>query len=187
MIRYMKKMDQSPSQPFTMHTERHIDGDSPASPSTRDVSDHIWDARITAVEVFYFERQSTELLAHGLLLRDPSEPVYWQCDAEVTLPGIDHGFPCYASQDIVDIINSKPSSRNSTHSRRSRRSRHGPATAFRTEVHSVRISYKGNSFFLDREKDDWHTWSGGSLTLTTYKLLEILPHAYDSTQSQWYY
>ena len=170
-----------------MHTQLHMVRDSPTSPINCDVRDHIWDASITAVEVFYFKRQSAEPLAYGLLLRDPSKPVYWQCDAEVSLPGIDHGFPCYATQDIIDMINGKPSSSDCTHSRRSRRHRHVAAGAFRIEVHSVRISYKGSVFFLDRDRNDWHTWSGGSLTLTTYKLLEILPHAYDDTQSRWYH
>lgn len=170
-----------------MDMHRHMDGESPTSPINCDVSDHIWDARITAVEVFYFERESDELSAHGLLLRDLSKPVYWQCDAEISFPGIDHGFPCYATQDIVDMINSTPSSRKSTHSRRSRRHRHVAATAFRIEVHSVRISYKNSFFFLDRNENDWHTWSGGYLTLTTYEVLEILPHAVPGIDSQWYH
>lgn len=168
------------------YIRRHMAVESPTSPVNCDVSDHIWDSRITAIEVFYSERQSDEQSVHGLLVRDQSNPLYWQCDAEVSLPGIGDRFPCYATQDIVEMIRSEPSSNNSRHSRRSRRHRRVTGGAVRMEVHSVRISYQGRYFFLDRDEDDWHTWSGGPLTLTTHKLLEILPHAYEDQQSEWF-
>lgn len=156
--------------------------DSPVTPEGHSPKSPIWTSEITAIEAFYPASQSGYDLNHAFIVRDSERPHQWHCHATVSIPGIVENeterAPSYTTEEVVHMIRNPPESSTINAPRRARARRDAPARILKAQVCSIRLLYNGRYIFLDRASSDGYSWLGGGLSLTTAKIVAMLPYVY---------